>query len=327
MSNFSIVNVSAIDNTGALSVGTNASTTSVVLGRTGITTNINGSLQINGSSGTANQVLTSGGSGAPPTWTTPSFVSNATSNLNMSNFSITNVTGIDSNNGILNIGTDITKTNRIILGDNSHGNNKFVYLSNIYANNISNDFRVYFKNSSKRYEFTEDNIVMINSGGSTVLSIGTGGIRTRNVTEGIPYNNPAVINYIFDMSIDIMSLKSSLGTSGQVITANASSSPYWANPSFVSNATSNLNMSNFSIVNVSAIDNTGSLSVGTNASTTTTIIGRIDKPITLLGNIINLSTNNISLTTLIDSNTTRSFNSKYLSININNTSYYIPLFI
>lgn len=73
-----------------LSLGTLTST-GVVLGKSGNTTNIQGNLQIAGSAGDSGQVLTSNGAGSVPTWTTSTsgWVGTATSNLNMSNYIIT----------------------------------------------------------------------------------------------------------------------------------------------------------------------------------------------------------------------------------------------
>jgi len=73
-----------------LSIGTLTST-GLTLGKSGNTTNILGNLQINSSSGSSGQVLTSNGAGSVPTWTTSTsgWVGTATSNLNMSNYIIT----------------------------------------------------------------------------------------------------------------------------------------------------------------------------------------------------------------------------------------------
>jgi hypothetical protein len=60
-----------LDNSGGL-VTIGANTTGLTLGKTAITTNIKGNLQINSASGSSGQVLTSAGSGSAPTWTTPS---------------------------------------------------------------------------------------------------------------------------------------------------------------------------------------------------------------------------------------------------------------
>ena len=67
MNQNSITNAPSIDSSTALTVaGTTA--LGVNLGRTGETTDVKGNLQVNGSAGTAGQVLTSAGAGLPPTW-------------------------------------------------------------------------------------------------------------------------------------------------------------------------------------------------------------------------------------------------------------------
>lgn len=59
-----------LDNSGGL-VTIGANTTGLTLGKTAVTTNIKGNLQINSAAGTSGQVLTSAGSGSAPTWQTP----------------------------------------------------------------------------------------------------------------------------------------------------------------------------------------------------------------------------------------------------------------
>jgi hypothetical protein len=67
-----IYNISGavLDNSGGL-VTIGANTTGLTLGKTAVTTNIKGNLQINSATGTSGQVLTSAGSGSAPTWQTP----------------------------------------------------------------------------------------------------------------------------------------------------------------------------------------------------------------------------------------------------------------
>ena len=59
-----------LDNSGGL-VTIGANTTGLTLGKTAVTTDIKGNLQINSASGTSGQVLTSTGSSSAPTWQTP----------------------------------------------------------------------------------------------------------------------------------------------------------------------------------------------------------------------------------------------------------------
>jgi hypothetical protein len=246
-----------------LRVGTNASTTNISIGRTGIITTINGSLQINGSSGIANQVLTSGGEGIPPTWTNPSFVSTATTDLNMNNFSITNVENIDSN-GVLNIGRTAT-TNTIYIGNT---------LSSGISTNIEGRDMVRIS-STRIIELNADSGVYLTSGeldgGNGLVFANKLNIGCKLLTTNISIGRTGIITNINGS----LQINGSSGTVNQVLTSGgAGIPPTWTNPSFVSTATTNLNMNNFSITNVSNIDASGTLSVGTNASTTNISIGR-----------------------------------------------------
>ena len=65
----SISNLLSLDSSTALSLGATTAL-GVNVGRSGQTTDLKGNLQINSSSGTSGQVLTSAGSGLPPTWQT-----------------------------------------------------------------------------------------------------------------------------------------------------------------------------------------------------------------------------------------------------------------
>jgi len=88
----------SVDSASALTLG-NTTATGTTLGRATQTTNLLGNVQFNSSSGTSGQVLTSTGATTAPTFQalpTPAFVSTATSNLNMSTFSITSCPSVDS---------------------------------------------------------------------------------------------------------------------------------------------------------------------------------------------------------------------------------------
>jgi hypothetical protein len=80
---------STLDSSSGLSVGTETST-SLILGKSGNTTNIQGNLQIAGQSGTSGQFLQSSGAGSVPIWVTGSggWVGTATSTLNMGIYDI-----------------------------------------------------------------------------------------------------------------------------------------------------------------------------------------------------------------------------------------------
>jgi trimeric autotransporter adhesin len=80
-----IISSSALDNSGStLTIGEN--NTLLTIGKTGTFTNIKGNVQINGASGSFNNVLTSDGLTA--SWAAPTWVSTATNHLNMSIYSI-----------------------------------------------------------------------------------------------------------------------------------------------------------------------------------------------------------------------------------------------
>ena len=101
-----------LDNSGGtLTVGANV--TALTLGKTATTTNIQGNLQINASSGTSGQFLTSAGSGAPPTWTTGggggSWVGTATSDLTMGVYNISSAV-LDNSGNTLTLGGNTTTT-------------------------------------------------------------------------------------------------------------------------------------------------------------------------------------------------------------------------
>jgi hypothetical protein len=104
------ISTSNIDNSGGrLTIGEH--NTSLTIGNDNTLTNILGNLQINSSSGTAGQVLTSNGNTSTPSWTTISggggWVGTATSNLNMGIYNISTRT-IDNSGGILTIGENNT---------------------------------------------------------------------------------------------------------------------------------------------------------------------------------------------------------------------------
>ena len=126
IANASIINTPSIDSGTTLSLGT--ATNGTIIGKLGQTTNIQGNLQIAGSAGSNNQVLTSNGTTA--TWQATQWVGTATSALNMSIYSIATAT-IDASSAttalsigasqtgtdaILNLGTNAARTGAINLG-------------------------------------------------------------------------------------------------------------------------------------------------------------------------------------------------------------------
>ena len=133
MANYSITNASSIDtNNLSLKLGTTTAS-GILIGRSGQVTNLQGNLQVAGSAGSSGQVLTSNGTTA--SWSAPSsgWSGTATSDLNMSNFSIQvdtinpittssnlNIALGTGRSGQVNIQTTATGANTINIGsDNS----------------------------------------------------------------------------------------------------------------------------------------------------------------------------------------------------------------
>jgi len=129
MGTYNIINASSLDtNNLSLKIG-NTSASGVIIGRSGQVTDISGNLQIGGSSGTNGQVLTSNGTTASWTTITSGWVGTATSDLNISNYSIINASSIDTNNASLKLGN--TSASGVIIGRSGQITN---LQGNIYVN-------------------------------------------------------------------------------------------------------------------------------------------------------------------------------------------------
>ena len=251
-----------------LSIGTLTST-GLILGKSGNTTNIRGNLQINASSGTSGQYLTSAGSGGVPTWTTSTsgWVGTATSNLNMSSFSI------DASANNLSIGT-LTSTG-VVLGKsgattNLQGivkiNNSAGSSGQILTSTGASTAPTWQSAPASSWVGTATSNLNMSSfsidASANNLSIGT--LTSTALTLGKSGNTTNIQGNL--------QIAGAAGTSGQYLTSSGTGAvPTWTTSTagWVGTATSDLNMSSYNITSASA------LSIG-NTSVATKLIGNVD---------------------------------------------------
>jgi uncharacterized protein YfkK (UPF0435 family) len=267
--------------------GTNATTTT--LGRSTGTTNIQGNLQVAGSAGSNNQVLTSNGTTAA--WAATQWVPTATSALNMGTYKI-NANEIDvsttgskdyklffsaTSTDEIYIGNfNTTNTENIIIG---RGNQPLLIgtspdrtsIINIGHNStLSNTINI---GSATSTNTIRGSTLNLNSTGGNV-NIGTSGSATLNMGSATTTTN------IKGSTITI----GTQGSNNQVLTSNGTTST-WQATQWVGTATTDLDMVNKSIINASSLDtNNISLKLG-NTSASGVIIGRAGQITDISGNL------------------------------------------
>jgi len=258
--NMGIYNISSstLDNSGGrLTIGAN--NTSLLIGKGGVTTNILGNIQINSSSGTAGQVLTSNGNTSTPSWTTITggWVGTATSDLNMGIYNISSST-LDNSGGRLTIGEH--NTSLTIGNDNTLTN----ILGNLQINSSSGTAGQVLTSNGNT---STPSWTTIAGGGGWVgtatsqLNMGIYNISTGTIDNSggrltIGANNTSLLIGKGGVTTNILGnlqINSSSGVSGYVLTSNGNTSTAtWSalTPTWVPTATSNLNMSFFNISNI-----------------------------------------------------------------------------
>lgn len=107
---FSGATIPTIDTAATLNLGASTAT-GVNVGRSGQTTNLVGNVRVNGSGGTAGEVLTSTGASTAPVWQTPpsGWVGTAASQLNMGIYDISGAV-VDNSGNTLTLGANTTTT-------------------------------------------------------------------------------------------------------------------------------------------------------------------------------------------------------------------------
>ena len=275
-----------------LTTPTVSSSSSLTLGSLGKTTNIEGNLHIAGSAGTDGQVLTSNGSTA--TWTTPTtsqWVNDATSDLSMNTYTIhTNSIYPNYDNNTLNIASNSERSGTLNLQTGSNQSNAI----NIGSTNTT---------TTLRGTVLSNNIDSLTS--TSALNIGT--TNASGTTIGR-------INKITNLQGNLH-IAGSAGTNGQVLTSDGTTATWTSltSNSWVNEATSDLNMSNFSIkvdtINPTSTSSNLNIALGTGRS------GQVNIQTTATGsNTINIGSDNSTTiikglkTSSIDTNVSETLN-------------------
>jgi hypothetical protein len=280
MSDFAITGATTIDSAGTLSLGTTSLGTTI--GTSAQTTNINGNVQINESSGTEGQVLTSTGETTAPTWQTPAsstFVGTADKDLAMSDFAITGATTINSA-GTLSLGTTSLGT---IIGVDGYDTN---LVGNVKINGTSGNevgqvltstgattAPIWQAPASSTFVGTADKALAMSdfaiTGATTIDSAGTLSLGTTSLGTII-----GVDGYDTNL-VGNVKINGSSGTEvGQVLTSTGeTTSPTWQTPAsstFVGTADKALDMNGFNI-NMNEPTNNDTLLITAQSLTMSTI--------------------------------------------------------
>jgi hypothetical protein len=193
-----ITNIAGINAIGSLSIGTNTETTTTIVGKTSANTDIVGNLRIgtttSSSAGNLGQLLTSGGSNNPPSWTTP-YISSVGASTGL----LTGVPSLDGAVGVLSIGTNESFTDNVNIGRS--GKTVNIKASNFNSNTLDRE--------------TAGELTI---GGTTATSVSIGSA------------NAVPINLIGELKVGATSGTLSAGATGQVLTSNGSGiAPTWQN--------------------------------------------------------------------------------------------------
>ena len=277
MNGNAITGTTSIDSAGTLSLGTTSLGTT--LGTTSQTTNIKGNVQINESSGTEGQVLTSRGTTAP-TWQSPSFIGTADKALDMNGFNI-NMNEPTNNDTLLITAQSLTmrtididstaiiSSNQIRFTDGVSG--IVNSMTNVNNNMISGD-------GFKEITMSPESVILSDSSvlpSTTTITpndisfVVNGDTTATYSKEGIALQNGALPNNLqisqdsillsnatknLELTQTQIKVNGSEGTATQVFTKDATNNVIWANPAFVSIATNDLDMAYHRINNLQFIN-------------------------------------------------------------------------
>ena len=241
MNNTNIKNVSSINANGRLQIGSNISTTSLTIGRSNMTSavqgilNISGLLYLNGSPGTFNTYLRSNGPGLSPTWSSAQSDWNgyATSNLNMNGLQIINAGSIN--------GISLTVTHGIISAD-------------LISNTIDAGTR--FLPSILQVGCKSDRIVIGNNDSGRFCRIDSRLYITNDVDieKTSQFIGTTRMNGIIEIYGQLRLRDGSFGDNGQYLSSTGSNgNPKWINPKWVGSADTTLNMNGNQIINAGTI--------------------------------------------------------------------------
>lgn len=219
------------------------------------------------------------------------------SKFHFSNVSSTNLVEIDSSNGLVINDDDglrtYINTDLIILNDPNISNHNL---------SVNHDTLTYTSGTAGSMSLVlspnEDNN---KTNGMRLIS-------SNNTTDyGLMYLKS---NHIYDISLTALTFKSTGSSTGQVVMADENGAPYWA--SLPSESQTLADVLNFSS-NASGIGITNIPTIAFSNGGSNVILGT--------------SANTLSINCSTDSNTVRSFDSKYVPIVIGATTYYLPLFV
>ena len=337
MSNFNIVNVSSINASGTLSIGSNTSTLVVNIGRQNITTNLSGTtniqgpLRTNGYIGNAGNFLRCNGTD-PPSWEVvtndaANWVNTAQSTLNMNGFGIYGLNNIQSKGVPINVSGRIVQVGTDLEIGTDYTFTRDVYIGNSNNNLISNAMQISLNGSTRIYGNTEligkINIKgpILTNGNEGPPSIDANFLRS-NGPSGIPYWSPITYNRPtedLDMNtrnisnVNILttrrfSINGDFGQNGMFLSSNGpSGSITWRYPTIANvPASSDFNMGGNNIINsnslITRIINASKdedLYIGTDLiyQGNNVEIGDLTRKVTINASELTLSTTRVKLTT------------------------------